>query len=641
MSIATAKHHKGIPLNGGGGASPASAVPQHSHRGGEHSGPVGPQHASSGRPDKGFLGFDANGGAPMNHIYGYGYGHGRPDPFNDIDHQKLMNGGLSREAARTEAQQLWRENKTINSRGQIVPKGNFSQREINQHAAATAAAHAGKAEASKGSASDTGKAGASKVGMSEDEIKNAFKGDATPSAPESAPAQGLASTYPVDPSTVRQPVAPVGDGEHAKDSQGNRASDSNPPVGTPAEFRQMSRDAANGRSTNRTVEGANIRQTISSKYGGGSSMTPQAIPQKAAAPAANPSIAGPPVPAEGLARARLNDFNNKNPAAGEAGASKVGMSDDEIKNAFKGDTTPAATPARPSPDDGEDYYNPSTPKGYDTPPSTPAEIRQASSVPSNMPPQARDAQPPAAPATAAAPSPSLPPSKLTPDTQPTYPKGSFEQRVQSLGNAKSTLDNAAGAKAITDMSGPLAPTTPVAPPPTTSGGFTGPTSSQRTTPEQDAADLARYKSEDAANPPSTGYATHNQRTTPEQDAADLARYKSEDAANPNAGMRPEDIRQSAASTGPAPDGGAGSSVPPAGFKQQPLPTAANPNAGMGPAAIRQSAAGAPAATVAQNPMDPDQQALADAKKQIKKADPGEDPNDVIKREAQGEDDDED
>ena len=40
-------------------------------------------------------------------------------------------------------------------------------------------------------------------------------------------------------------------------------------------------------------------------------------------------------------------------------------------------------------------------------------------------------------------------------------------------------------------------------------------------------------------------------------------------------------------------------------------------------------------------MDPDQQALADAKKQIKKADPGEDPNDVIKREAQGEDDDED
>ena len=40
-------------------------------------------------------------------------------------------------------------------------------------------------------------------------------------------------------------------------------------------------------------------------------------------------------------------------------------------------------------------------------------------------------------------------------------------------------------------------------------------------------------------------------------------------------------------------------------------------------------------------MDPDQKALADAKKKIKEADPGENPNDAIKREAQGEDDDED
>ena len=577
-------------------------MPQHSHGGGEHSGPVGPQHASSGRPDKGFLGFDANGGAPMNHMYGYGYGHGRPDPFNDIDHQKLMNQGLSREAAMAEAQQLWRENKTINFRGQIVPKGNFSQREIRQHAAATAAAHAGKEGASKGSASDTGKAGASKVGMSDDEIKNAFKGDTTPSAPESAPAQGLASTYPVDPSTVRQPVAPVGDGEYAKDSQGNRASDSNPPVGTPAEFRQMSRDAANGRSTNRTIEGANIRQTISSKYGGGSSMTPQAIPQKAAAPAANPSIAGPPVPAEGPARARLNDFNKKNPAAGEAGASKVGMSDDEIKNAFKGDTTPAATPAEirqastgPAPADSI-----SNAMGNSAPPAPAGSLGNSmdsglTTAGTGMSPSSIRQSAAGAPA-AAAPSPSLPPSKLTPDTQPTYPKGSFEQRVQSLGNAKSTLDNAAGAKAITDSSGPLAPTTPVAPPPTTSGGFTGPLG------EAAARSASRQSKRD-----------------------DLAEQESQRQSMNS----PDSISNAMGNSAPpAPAGSLGNSM------DSGLTTAGT---GMSPSSIRQSAAGAPAATVAQSPMDPDQKALADAKKKIKEADPGEDPDDVIEREAQGED----
>ena len=397
MSITTAKHHKGIPLNGGGGASPASAVPQHSHRGGEHSGPVGPQHASSGRPDKGFLGFDANGGAPMNHIYGYGYGHGRPDPFNDIDHQKLMNGGLSREAATTEAQQLWRENKTINSRGQIVPKGNFSQREINQHAAATAAAHAGK------------------VGMSDDGIKNAFKGDTTPA---STPAQGLASTYPVDPSTVRQPVAPVGDGEFAKDSQGNKASDSNPAVGTPAEFRQMSRDAANGRTVKtggttgltpsadggRPTQAADFRRTITSKYGTGSNVTRQ----PGQAPGTVTDSMGRTVPAQqwnqdqadvqatkmgpNAKQAGENYFNpasirqpastpsaaapQKAAAPAPASTGPVGMSREDINSAFSPDLPASTRPVGMSSQDiGKAFGSPQTP------PTGPATAQGSRSAP--------------------------------------------------------------------------------------------------------------------------------------------------------------------------------------------------------------------------------------------------------------------
>ena len=51
---------------------------------------------------------------------------------------------------------------------------------------------------------------------------------------------------------------------------------------------------------------------LTSKYGTGSGGPSQAA-KPTATPAANPSIAGPPVPAEGLARARLNDFNKKNP----------------------------------------------------------------------------------------------------------------------------------------------------------------------------------------------------------------------------------------------------------------------------------------------------------------------------------------
>lgn len=102
---------------------------------------------------------------------------------------------------------------------------------------------------------------------------------------------------PVDPSTVRQsnPLLPP-----PKDASGNPASNSNPIAGTPAEFRQMSRDAQTGRTVTtsgatglsgmndpnademspgsggvRPMQAADFRRTISSAYGTGSNVTRQ------------------------------------------------------------------------------------------------------------------------------------------------------------------------------------------------------------------------------------------------------------------------------------------------------------------------------------------------------------------------------
>jgi len=368
------------PLGGGGVFPPPPQMPQgHGGGGGGH---AGPQHASSGRPDKGFLGFDANGGAPMNHMHGYH----QPPPHDPIDLHKLKNQGLSNEAALTEAQRLHRENLMINSKNQVVPKSNSSPRELRQRAAATAAAHADKA-------------GTSKVGMSDDEIKNAFKGGES-TAPAGAPEKGLASMNPVDPSTVRQPVAPVSDGKGAKDFQGNPASDSRPPVGTPAEMRQMTRDASTGRTVStsgttgltpstdggRPTQAADFRRSISSKYGTGSNVTrqpgqapgtltdpqgrtvpagqwtqeqeqvqntkygpqsrgdlssPAAIRQSAAA--STPTSAGP----VGMSRQDINSaFSAPLPESGSSGP--VGMSRQDINSAF-GASTPSTFPATTAP----------------------------------------------------------------------------------------------------------------------------------------------------------------------------------------------------------------------------------------------------------------------------------------------------
>lgn len=106
--------------------------------------------------------------------------------------------------------------------------------------------------------------------------------------PAAAPAPA-AAVQPVDPSTVRQPVGRVGnsDARGALDAAGNPASESNPAAGTPAEFRQMARDAAMGRTVNTVgttggvgkvfadtapAQAGNYRRMITSKYGTGTNV---------------------------------------------------------------------------------------------------------------------------------------------------------------------------------------------------------------------------------------------------------------------------------------------------------------------------------------------------------------------------------
>ena len=222
-----------------------------------------------GRRTLDFMGHDENGGAPMHHIQGYH----QPAAHDPLDYNKLRQY-MEHGPALAEAQRLHRENMMISPKGEIVPKGNFSPHNVRQQAAFTAAATAAK----------TGGKPAP-VGMTSDQIENAFKPGAPAIASPAAMGSqmplptggGMASSFAPDPSTVRQPVGPVGrsDSRGALDAAGNPASDSRPPVGTPAEMRQMARDAANGYSTNTTGQGANLRQTISSRYGSGSSTPAQ------------------------------------------------------------------------------------------------------------------------------------------------------------------------------------------------------------------------------------------------------------------------------------------------------------------------------------------------------------------------------
>ena len=111
------------------------------------------------------------------------------------------------------------------------------------------------------------------------------------------------SRRPVDPSTVRQPSPLL---PPPKDAAGNPASDSNPIAGTPAEFRQMNKDAQIGRTVTTTgtpgltpaagggtAQATDFRRLISSRYGTGSNVTRQ--PGQGVGTMTDP-ITGKPVP---------------------------------------------------------------------------------------------------------------------------------------------------------------------------------------------------------------------------------------------------------------------------------------------------------------------------------------------------------
>ena len=530
MSITTAKHHKGIPLHhhhGGGGASPASAVPQHSHGGGGG-------HAGYGGHGSGNSDYDANGVRydGMKKIKGP-----KPHaPFSNLDaHEARQMGardewGVAPSRQRFQGQtsediaaDLHRQGLRVNSRTkELEPDDNVSSRIKNNREATTAAAHAAHA----GNTTNPNPAAGEGSGPSTD--NNALFG-LPPEPPAAGEGSGPSNMPPqardaagrlTDASNVRQPVAPVGDGEYAKDSQGNRASDSNPPVGTPAEFRQMSRDAANGRTVKtggttgltpsadggRPTQASDFRRTITSKYGTGSNVTRQ----PGQAPGTVTDSMGRTVPAQ-----------QWNQDQADVQATKMG---------------PNAKQA------GDNFYNP-------------ASIRQSASTPSAAAPQ----------------------KAATPAPTSTGPVGMSSQDINSA----------------------FSPDLPAS---------TGPVG-------MSSQDIGKAF---GSSPPAPADSISNAmgNSAPPAPAGSLGSSMDSGLTTAGTGMSPTSIRQSA-----NPDAGMGTGM----------------GTGMGPVAIRQSAAGAPAATVAQSPMDPDQKALADAKKKIKEADPGEDPDDVIEREAQGED----
>lgn len=242
------------------------------------------------------LGYSPNGGAPMHRITGY-----HQDPYSGIDYSKLVNAGMRHEEAVAEAQRLHREGKRIDPDGTQRTNDNPSSRARSlREETARRAAGGGNTPVAPNPMSGAGNdiplsptGGYVKPTMPNGNTpveNDPFgtghmpMGENNPFSPPPAPAPVASATPPVDSSTTRQPVGMM---PPPTDASGNPASDSNPIAGTPAELRQMTRDAATGRTVNtsgtqgiipsgspgmRPTQAADFRRSISSKYGTGTNV---------------------------------------------------------------------------------------------------------------------------------------------------------------------------------------------------------------------------------------------------------------------------------------------------------------------------------------------------------------------------------
>ena len=231
---------------------------------------------------------DPNGGAPMNKIKGF-----YEEPYSSLDYSKLRQKGVRHKEAVAEAQRLKREKIILGPGGKQMSDDNPSARakafrdQVNNKAAGQGLpVGAGQNPAPNGLSgegndvplSDT-TGGYANTPDQQDPFKN-VKPAGAPAAPP--------DVQPVDSSTMRQPMGRVGmsDARGALDAAGNPASDSNPAAGTPAELRQMARDAAMGRTVNtvgttgltpsatggRPTQAPDFRRMITSKYGTGTNV---------------------------------------------------------------------------------------------------------------------------------------------------------------------------------------------------------------------------------------------------------------------------------------------------------------------------------------------------------------------------------
>ena len=163
---------------------------------------------------------------------------------------------------------------------------------------------------------------------------------------------------------------------------------------------------------------------LTSKYGTGSGGPSQAA-KPTAPPAANPSIAGPPVPAEGLARARLNDFNKKNPGTlndAQIAALRTQRAQEAAARQQHLSQTPATPAPAPSPTPAPAPLAAASPAAGAAGP-----VIQKSTTPNDWRTSAR----PAAPSPFKQPTPAAPPS-AAPPTAPLASRPATESDFKTL-----------------------------------------------------------------------------------------------------------------------------------------------------------------------------------------------------------------